>query len=81
MSTKEYTSALGYDWLSVWYDLAIKLTVPERTFRNFLPFLIIQASIICLVSSNRKQALVCPSTKPCFNRIGNRLTKLCTSNP
>ncbi len=36
MSSKEYTPALGYDWLSVWYDLAIKLTMPERKFRNLL---------------------------------------------
>lgn len=36
MSSKEYTPALGYDWLSIWYDLAIKLTMPERKFRNLL---------------------------------------------
>jgi ubiquinone/menaquinone biosynthesis C-methylase UbiE len=36
METKGYTPALGYDWLSIWYDLAIKLTMPERKFRNRL---------------------------------------------
>lgn len=36
MKTKEYTPALGYDWLSIWYDLAIKLTMPEQKFRNRL---------------------------------------------
>lgn len=36
MKTKNYTPALGYDWLSIWYDLAIKLTMPERKFRNRL---------------------------------------------
>lgn len=33
---QKYTPALGFDWLSVWYDLAIKLTMPERKFRNRL---------------------------------------------
>ncbi len=36
MAKKEYTPALGFDWLSDWYDLAIKLTMPERKFRNRL---------------------------------------------
>lgn len=33
---KEYTPALGYDWLTGFYDLAIKLTMPEKAFRNRL---------------------------------------------
>jgi len=36
MDIQEYTPALGFDWLSAWYDLAIKLTMPERKFRNLL---------------------------------------------
>ena len=34
--SKEYTPALGFDWLSIWYDLAIKLTMPEGKFRSLL---------------------------------------------
>jgi len=29
-------SILGYDWLTDWYDLAIKLTMPEQKIRNLL---------------------------------------------
>ena len=36
MTKKEYTPALGFDWLSIWYDLTIKLTMPERKFRRLL---------------------------------------------
>ncbi|MEQ8879768.1 MAG: class I SAM-dependent methyltransferase [Cyclobacteriaceae bacterium] len=32
----KYTPALGVDWLTLLYDLAIKLTMPERKFRNKL---------------------------------------------
>ena len=27
---KEFIPALGYDWLTGFYDLAIKLTMPEK---------------------------------------------------
>jgi len=30
---KEFIPALGYDWLTGFYDLTIKLTMPEKTFR------------------------------------------------
>jgi len=33
---KEFIPALGYDWLTAYYDLAIKLTMPEKRFRNKL---------------------------------------------
>jgi len=33
---KEFIPALGYDWLTAYYDLAIKLTMPEKKFRNRL---------------------------------------------
>lgn len=33
---KEFIPALGYDWLTGLYDLAIKFTMPERKFRNRL---------------------------------------------
>jgi len=33
---KEFIPALGYDWLTAYYDLAIKLTMPEKRFRNRL---------------------------------------------
>ena len=33
---KDYTPALGYDWLTGFYDLAIKLTMPEKKFRTRL---------------------------------------------
>jgi len=36
MKTQEYTPALGYDKLSDMYDLAIKLTMPEKQFRKKL---------------------------------------------
>lgn len=36
MSTKEFIPALGYDFLSDYYDLAIKVTMPEKKFRNRL---------------------------------------------
>jgi len=33
---KDFTPALGYNWLTGLYDLAIKLTMPERKFRTKL---------------------------------------------
>jgi ubiquinone/menaquinone biosynthesis C-methylase UbiE len=33
---KEFIPALGYDWLTKFYDLTIKLTMPEKKFRNKL---------------------------------------------
>lgn len=36
MSTKKFIPALGYDFLSDYYDLAIKITMPEKKFRNKL---------------------------------------------
>lgn len=37
MEQKEkFIPALGYDWLSNFYDLTIKLTMPEKKFRNRL---------------------------------------------
>jgi len=36
MSKPEYIPALGYDWLTGFYDLTIKLTMPERKFRQLL---------------------------------------------
>lgn len=36
MSTKKFIPALGYDFLSDYYDLAIKITMPEEKFRNRL---------------------------------------------
>ena len=36
MSTEKFIPALGYDFLSDYYDLAIKLTMPEKKFRNKL---------------------------------------------
>lgn len=36
MSTTKFIPALGYDFLSDYYDLAIKLTMPEKKFRNRL---------------------------------------------
>jgi len=35
-SGKEFIPALGYDFLTDWYDLTIKLTMPERKFRRLL---------------------------------------------
>lgn len=36
MEQQKYIPALGYDFLSDYYDLAIKLTMPEKKFRNKL---------------------------------------------
>lgn len=36
MKTKKFIPALGYDFLSDYYDLAIKVTMPEKKFRNRL---------------------------------------------
>jgi ubiquinone/menaquinone biosynthesis C-methylase UbiE len=36
MENKKYIPALGYDFLSEYYDLAIKITMPEKKFRNRL---------------------------------------------
>ena len=33
---KQFIPALGYNWLTNFYDLAIKITMPERKFRNRL---------------------------------------------
>ncbi|MEQ9289573.1 MAG: class I SAM-dependent methyltransferase [Cyclobacteriaceae bacterium] len=33
---EKYTPALGFGWLTLWYDLAIRLTMPENKFRNKL---------------------------------------------
>jgi len=35
-NNKEFIPALGYNWLTAYYDLAIKLTMPEKKFRNKL---------------------------------------------
>lgn len=35
-SKKEFIPALGYDWLTKFYDVTIKLTMPEKKFRNRL---------------------------------------------
>lgn len=35
-TTQNYIPALGYDFLTVYYDLAIKLTMPEKKFRKLL---------------------------------------------
>lgn len=36
MSDKKFIPALGYDFLTIYYDLAIKLTMPEKKFRRLL---------------------------------------------
>ena len=36
MSKTKFIPALGYDFLSDYYDLAIKVTMPEKKFRNRL---------------------------------------------
>ncbi|WP_310555412.1 hypothetical protein [Flavobacterium sp.] len=36
MEEQKYIPALGYDFLTVYYDLAIKLTMPEKKFRGLL---------------------------------------------
>ncbi len=33
---KKFIPALGYDFLTVWYDATIRLTMPERKFRGLL---------------------------------------------
>ena len=36
MEKTAFTPALGYDFLTGWYDLTIKVTMPERKFRRLL---------------------------------------------
>jgi ubiquinone/menaquinone biosynthesis C-methylase UbiE len=36
MENKKFIPALGYNWLSGLYDLTIKITMPEKKFRNKL---------------------------------------------
>lgn len=36
MEQKKYIPALGYDFLTAYYDLAIKITMPEKKFRKLL---------------------------------------------
>ena len=36
MTTEKFIPALGYDFLTEYYDLAIKITMPEKKFRNKL---------------------------------------------
>ena len=36
MTTENFIPALGYDFLTEYYDLAIKITMPEKKFRNKL---------------------------------------------
>ncbi len=36
MEQKKYTPALGYDFLTAYYDMAIKITMPEMKFRRIL---------------------------------------------
>lgn len=36
MKKKEFIPALGYDFLTVWYDATIWLTMPEKKFRGLL---------------------------------------------
>lgn len=36
MKVKQYIPALGYNWLTQFYDIAIKLTMPEKKFRQEL---------------------------------------------
>lgn len=36
MENKKYIPALGYDVLTAYYDIAIKLTMPEKKFRRIL---------------------------------------------
>jgi ubiquinone/menaquinone biosynthesis C-methylase UbiE len=35
-TTPNFIPALGYDFLTAYYDLAIKLTMPEKKFRRLL---------------------------------------------
>ena len=36
MKSKTYIAALGYNWLTNFYDLAISITMPEKRFRTKL---------------------------------------------
>jgi len=36
MEQKKYIPALGYDFLTAYYDLVIKITMPEKNFRRLL---------------------------------------------
>ncbi len=36
MNKMKYTPALGYDFLTAYYDMAIKITMPEKKFRRLL---------------------------------------------
>ncbi|MBK6611128.1 MAG: class I SAM-dependent methyltransferase [Sphingobacteriales bacterium] len=36
MEQKKYIPALGYDFLTAYYDMAIKITMPEKKFRRLL---------------------------------------------
>lgn len=36
MDNKKFTPALGYDFLTIYYDFAIKLTMPEKKYRGLL---------------------------------------------
>ncbi len=36
MEQRKYIPALGYDFLTAYYDLAIKITMPEKKFRRLL---------------------------------------------
>lgn len=36
MEQQKYIPALGYDFLTIYYDLAIKITMPEKKFRGLL---------------------------------------------
>ncbi|MBA4853443.1 class I SAM-dependent methyltransferase [Emticicia sp. BO119] len=36
MKKKEFIPALGYDFLTAYYDLVVKLTMPEKKFRSIL---------------------------------------------
>lgn len=36
MEQQKYIPALGYDFLTAYYDLAIKITMPEKKFRALL---------------------------------------------
>lgn len=33
---KKFIPALGYDFLTAWYDVTIRITMPEKKFRNLL---------------------------------------------
>lgn len=36
MANEKFIPALGYDFLTTFYDLTIKLTMPEKKFRGLL---------------------------------------------